>query len=90
MKKDISTPNIIGNAGAILRRFQTLLFFLLVSAGLFVAIVALLSTINLSSTTATSSEQSLNASFDEETIQRLKQGSSKQITPGARQSPFVE
>jgi hypothetical protein len=90
MKKDISTPSIIGNAGTILRRFQTLLFFLAVSGGLFVAIVALLSTISLSSTTATSSEQSLNASFDEDTIQRLKQGSDKQITPGARQSPFVE
>lgn len=72
------------------RRFHTILFFLVVSVGLFVAIAMLVSIINLSSTTATSSAQTIDGSFDEATITRLKQSSSGQINPGARPSPFVE
>lgn len=72
-----------------IKRFHTIIFFLVVSGGLFAAIVLLVSIINLSSTKATSSNQIINGSFDEETITRLKQ-SSGQITPGSRQSPFVE
>lgn len=81
--------NLSGFA-SFLRRFHTLLFFLIVSGGLFAAIVLLLGTITLSSTTAPSSSQSINGSFDEETITRLKQPSSGAGTPGKRPSPFVE
>lgn len=73
-----------------IKRFHTIIFFLIVSIGLFIAIVMLVGIINLSSTTATSSAQTIDGSFDEETINRLKQSSSGQVTPGTRRSPFVE
>lgn len=90
MKNSINLSGIIKSFGAFIRRFHTLLFFLVVSGGLFLAILMLLSIISLSSTTATNSNQTVDGAFDEATIQRVKQDSVEQITPGSRQSPFVE
>lgn len=90
MKNSIDIADLGKGLSGFLRRFHTLLFFLVVSGGLFAAIALLLSIIALSSTTATSASQTINGTFDENTIQRLKQSSSAQATPGARPSPFVE
>lgn len=90
MKNNLNIAGVVKNIGSFIRRFHTLIFFLIVSGGLFVAILMLLSIISLSSTTATSSTQTVNGAFDEATLQRLKQDSTEQITPGSRQSPFVE
>lgn len=90
MKKDMNITGVFTGIGSFLRRFHTLLFFLAVSGGLFVAILMLLSIIALSSTTASSSTQNIDGSFDEATIQRVQADSTEQITPGSRLSPFVE
>jgi hypothetical protein len=67
-----------------------LLFFLVVSGGLFVAIMVLISIINISSGTASSSDNAIKGTFDEETIQRIQQDSSTTAKPGNRPSPFTE
>lgn len=90
MKNNINLTSFIKGFAGFIRRFHTLLFFLVVSGGLFVAILMLLSIISLSSTTASNSNQTIDGTFDEATIQRVKQDSTEQITPGPRQSPFVE
>ncbi|MBC7512344.1 hypothetical protein H7142_01630 [Candidatus Saccharibacteria bacterium] len=90
MKKGFSVSSVLVKVGYFFRRFHTLLFFLTVSGGLFIAILMLLSIISLSSTTASGSTQNIDGAFDEETIQRVKTDSTDQITPGARRSPFVE
>ena len=72
-----------------IRRFHTIIFFLVVSGGLFAAIVMLLGIIALSSTKATTSNQIIDANFDEDTISRLKQSKSE-ATASGRQNPFSE
>lgn len=89
MNGSIDFSAITVGIASFFRRFHTILFFLVVSIGLFAAITLLLGIISLSSTTATSSSQTVNGGFDEDTINRLKQ-SSGEVTPGARKSPFAE
>lgn len=72
------------------KRFHTLLFFLLVSAGLFIAILLIMSAVSLSSTTAPSAEQSVSGTFDEQTINRLQQSTTGPVKHTGRQSPFTE
>lgn len=91
MKKSMNISDAARMVGAFFRRFHTLLFFLAVSGGLFAAIVMLLGIINLSSSTATSSDQTVDGTFDEATIQRIDQKTTvPPATPGTRSSPFVE
>lgn len=90
MKSDISLAKIVHALGTFVKRYHTILFFLGVSGGLFTAIVMLLAIISLSSSTATSSDNAINGTFDEATIQRIEQDSSQPATPGSRKSPFVE
>ncbi|MES2876520.1 MAG: hypothetical protein V4678_03565 [Patescibacteria group bacterium] len=90
MKNTLNTSDISRSFGDFIRRFHIILFFLVVSGGLFVAILMLLSIIALSSSTATSSDQTINGSFDDATIQRLEQDVGKETTPNGRSSPFVE
>lgn len=90
MKKSMNVSDMTRLVGSFFRRFHTLLFFLIVSGGLFAAIVMLLGIINLSSSAATSSDQTVNGTFDEETIQRIDRDTVQPTTPGARSSPFVE
>jgi hypothetical protein len=73
-----------------IKRFHTLLFFLLVSASLFVAILMIISAITLSSTTASTSTQAVSGTFDEQTINRLQQSTSTPIKHSGRLSPFSE
>jgi hypothetical protein len=86
----INLSDITRSIGTFFRRFHTLLFFLVVSGGLFVAILMLLGIIALSSSQATSSDQTVNGTFDEATIQRIDQDSAPPVTPTGRSSPFVE
>ena len=90
MKGNVDLSVLLRGFSGFMRRFHTLLFFLIVSGGLFVAILMLLNIINLSSSTAESSDQTINGTFDEPTIQRLEQDATVPITPGGRVSPFVE
>lgn len=90
MNGNIDIKGIGRGVNSFIRRFHTLLFFLLISGGLFVAILMLLAIINLSASTASTSDNAINGTFDEATIQRVDQDSVEQITPGARPSPFVE
>jgi hypothetical protein len=90
MKSSMSLTDLTRLINGFFRRFHTLLFFLAVSGGLFAAIVMLLGIINLSSSVATSSDQTVDGTFDEATIQRINQDSVQPATPGTRSSPFVE
>lgn len=73
-------------------RFHTIVFFLIVGIGMAVAILTLLSIIQFSSTSASSSTHSINDSFDAETIKRINELGSEPppVTPGVRTNPFVE
>lgn len=90
MKSNVSIGSLLRPLVAFVRRFHTLLFFLAVSGGLFAAIFVLLSDIKLSSTVAPSSDQTINGTFDEETIKRIEQDVGQTTTPGPRSSPFSE
>jgi len=67
-----------------------LLFFLLVSGGLFAAIMVLISIINVSSSSNASSDNAIQGTFDEKTIKRVEQDTTTAAKPGSRPSPFVE
>lgn len=71
------------------KRFHAIIFFLIVSACLFVAIVLLLPVTNLS-TTQSQPAQTVDASFDQATIDKLRSSSSSTIQPGERTNPFNE
>ena len=74
-----------------IRRFHTIIFFVVISIGLFGAIVVLLGVIDLSSQVAPSSSQTISDSFDQSTIDRVN--SSQNQSPaiaGKRPSPFIE
>lgn len=89
-KNSMTVSDLTRSLGVFLKRFHTLLFFLAVSGGLFAAIIMLLGIINLSSSVATSSDQAIDGTFDEVTIQRINQSAAPPVIPGARSSPFVE
>lgn len=76
--------------GSFFRRFHTILFFLGVSGGLFAAILMLLGIISLSDTQAPSSDQAVNGTFDETTIEQIQKGTSIPDRPTNRVNPFVE
>lgn len=90
MKNNIDLSNVFEGFGLFVRRFHTILFFLIVSGGLFVAILMLLSIISISSSSTGTSDQAIDGVFDEETIQRLERSTTEQVGPGSRPSPFVE
>lgn len=88
--KSISLSNIVEPVAGFIRRFHMLLFFLLVSGGLFVAIAVLISIINVSSNSNVGSDNAIDGTFDESTIQRIEQDTTNTAVPGNRPSPFVE
>lgn len=90
MKNSLDMSSIAKSFSTFLKRFHTILFFLVVSSGLFAAIAMLLGIISLSDTTATSSTQTIDGTFDEITIGQLSNPTSTQASPGDRVSPFVE
>lgn len=90
MKSNIRLSAIVDPVAGFLRRFHMLLFFLLVSGGLFIAIMVLISIINVSSNSNVSSDNAINGSFDEDTIRRIEQDTTNTALPGNRPSPFVE
>lgn len=90
MKNNLNLASIFKPIEQFIRRFHNLLFFLLISFGLFIAILALMSLIGISSSTASRSDKAVSGSFDETTIKRLKDDSSYVPQPGTRSNPFVE
>lgn len=85
--------DIASRAGNFLRRFHTILFFLIVSVGLAAAILILLSIIQNSSLSTTAGTEAVNSTFDTETIKRIDTlGTNKPSGPesGKRSNPFVE
>lgn len=88
--KDLKLSGIIGLLTQFVRRFHTIIFFLLVSTSLFVAILTLIDIIGASSGTAATSNQTINGTFDNTTIQRINDATTKTVQPGSRPSPFVE
>lgn len=90
MKNDITLDGLIKPVIVFFKRFHTILFFLVVSAGLFIAILMLLSVINASSDKSATADNAVSGSFDEDTIRRLENGRNKNISPEGRPSPFVE
>lgn len=90
MKSDINLRSLVEGFGSFFKRFHTILFFLVVSGGLFAAIVILLSIISVSSSTATDTGHAGDGAFDQSTIKRLETDQDQLATPGSRKSPFVE
>lgn len=92
MKNDISITELTKPLVKFLKRFHTIIFFLIVSAGLFTAIVILLPITSLTSKESQTTGQTVDGSFDQATIDRLRKGNSSTstYTPGPRKSPFVE
>lgn len=90
MKNELTPDSLIRPIVGFVRRFHTILFFLVVSGGLFAAILMLLSIISLSSLPAATADNAVSGSFDEETIQQLESGTNGAVTPKGRASPFVE
>jgi hypothetical protein len=88
--KTINLSGIFSLIAGFLRRFHMLLFFLLVSGGLFMAITALISIVTVSSNSAVTSDNTVNGTFDEDTIKRIEQNTTTTPQPGNRPSPFVE
>ena len=84
----LSFKPIVGFFG----RFHTIIFFVIVSIGLAVAIIMLISIIQLSSTSASSASNPVGGSFDQATIDKINQlGSNpKARSSSDRKSPFVE
>ena len=91
MNSSIDLRSIQDSITTFFRRFHTLLFFLLVSGGLFIAILMLLHVIEVSSSEADGQQNALSSDFDSETITRLNTlGNRSPSQPGNRPSPFVE
>ncbi len=90
MKNSITLSGLTQPVIGFVKRFHTLIFFLVVSSGLFAAIMMLVSIINLSSSTAPSSNNAVSGTFDEQTIQQLENDNNTEATPKGRVSPFVE
>lgn len=88
--KNIQLSGIIDPIASFLRRFHMLLFFLLVSGGLFAAIVVLISIVNTSSNVSTATDNSITNTFDQDTIRRIENDTTTVAKPGNRPSPFVE
>lgn len=88
--KNIQLGSLFDPIATFLRRFHMLLFFLVVSGGLFMAILVLISIINASGNTSNTSANAINGTFDENTIQRVKNDTTNVAQPGNRPSPFVE
>ena len=91
MKTIILSTNKTKPLANFFRRFNAIIFFLLVSACLFIAILLLLPITSLSSDESQTSGQTIDSSFDQSTIDRLRSGgASTSHQPGERKSPFSE
>ncbi len=76
-----------------LRRFHGTMFFLVLSGLLATAILTIISINNMVNEPPTANTPTISSSFDEETVQRVKDlGNSAPYTPkpGARTNPFLE
>lgn len=92
MKKDVSISSTLKPLVKFFKRFHIIIFFLIVSTGLFTAILILLPITSLTSKESQTTGQKIDGTFDQATIDRLRKGASASPapTPGQRTSPFVE
>ena len=91
--KSLSVSDISKPIVKFLKRFHTIVFFLIVSVGLFISIATLLPITSLSTEVAPSAGQKIDASFDQATIDRLQkkdESPDSSYQPGKRKSPFTE
>lgn len=90
----IQLPNVnqlIKPIAAFLRRFHIIIFFIAVSSGLVVALLIIVAILDLSGSSATTTNTKINRSFDEATLKRIDSLSERSPSqPGNRPSPFVE
>ena len=88
----ISISDITKPVLKFIKRFSTIIIFLIVSIGLFVAIARLLPITNLTGKASPSAGQTVDGTFDQTTIDRLqkKDSSADSYQPGTRKSPFIE
>ena len=88
---NINLDAIVAPVAKFFHRFHTILFFLIMSIGLFLAIVILLTIIEQSGQTGTPSSELISNSFDQSTIDKIESLESREASkPGDRPSPFVE
>ena len=72
-------------------RFHTIMFFVVLSAGIAIAIIILLSIIELSNGVASTSNERISGTFDQATMSKVEALDSRnESEPGSRESPFVE
>ena len=91
MKTSLDIRTVKEAIAVFFRRFHTLLFFLMISGGLFVAILMLLNIISISASVAPNSDDAISGEFDQATIERVNAlGGRSASQPGNRASPFVE
>lgn len=90
MKMDVT--DITKPLATFVKRFHTLIFFLIVSVGLATAILALVTIVNTSGSTSSQPNNAISGSFDEDIIGKIGElGQGKLTQPGdTRSSPFTE
>lgn len=91
MKTSLNMHDLTHSIARFFRRFHTILFFLLVSSGLFIAILMLLAVIGVSSTSTKGDNEVIISEFNQSTIDRIKSlGNETPSQPIGRKNPFVE
>ncbi len=92
-KSNISISDFTKRFAKFFKRFQPIIFFLAVSAALFIAIATLLPITSLSTKVPPSSGQTVDSTFDQAAIDRLQKNSTSSDSsyePSGRKSPFTE
>ena len=90
--KSLNPTMVLKPVNNFFKRFHTIIFFVAVSIGLIVALLMIVSILNISVSTADNASDKADATFDEQTIQKIDKLGNKPTPskPGARNSPFVE
>ena len=98
MKQSLDLSSIGKSFSHFFGRYHSIIFFLVIGAGLMICLALIINTIGLSNMTDPSMAQIENTSFDEDTISRLKELDSSEVSMGdfekmfdqGRSNPFVE
>jgi hypothetical protein len=98
MKQSLDLSVISKSLSHFFGRYHSILFFLVIGAGLMACLALIINTINLSNLTDPSMAQVENTTFDEDTMSRLKELDSAETSMNdfeklfdqGRSNPFVE
>jgi len=92
IKKGIPITANVRSIVKFLRKFHAIIFFLIVSICLFSAIFILLPVTSITSDKSQATNKSIDGSFDENTINKLRNGTNTGASyqPGERTNPFNE